>query len=195
MALILPSGAVVTAGSTATQQLQWKTTDDPLGEPTEVAGLLLPQPDRHHLMYFKQVPRGTYRVRTLGPTGGAQFRALFLPYEQGWPRYMEGLYSRKPPPGKVLMRFWMPVSECFVGDAIDIMLELEGDTGRESAAIEVFYESPRRPVNLTFSRVSNGRYRALIVASQAGPLHLTIRASGQTASGFSFSGLCSRICG
>jgi hypothetical protein len=189
IALDLPNGHTVTSQSASAEGLEWRSTNDPRTERTQVAGLLFPQAGRHHLIYFKRVARGAYTIRVLD--GTSDFRALFLPYEEGWERYEKELNSRRPEPGKVSMRVFGSLQncafqKCFVGDALDIGIALEGDVAPATQRIEAFYDSPLRAANLVFLPKPDGSYNAMLTATQPGPLHLTVRAAGQTTAGVAF---------
>jgi hypothetical protein len=115
IALTLPDGRTITPESVQ----DGITCEPPIPEVQKVARLLFPQPGRHYVFHFRRAAHGVYTVSAIGAGEPAEFRALFVPYEQGWDKYLaefsppQGLSSRHLPVTRAVLLRRLDVRNAF----------------------------------------------------------------------------------
>lgn len=209
--LTLPSGKIVRPGDAKEVGLGWQVEND-LPGPASSLGILgefaLPVKGTHNMIAIPNAAAGTYTIGAIAPAGTTgQLRVALLPFEEA----AKSLGKRMMFPtseGGVAMRLSTPIGAHFVGDQVEVTVELNGAVGVQPPDFVVRTETqpyvasapaeqgggrrlgPAGPVAtmpVTFHKDNDGTYRCLITLREAGWTRVAVRAKGRKATGEPFA--------
>lgn len=208
--LTLPSGKTVRPGDAKEVGAQWQVDND-LASPNSklvfLSTIALPLKGTHHIITIPNAAIGTYTIRASAPTHTTgELRVAFLPFEEAAKR--EGTKIMFPTSvGGVAMRLDTPVSAHFVGDQVELAVQMSGAIGGQPPNFVVRAETqpyvatapaeqgggrrlgPAGPVKTmpaTFQKDSAGKYHGTITLEEPGWTRVAVRASGTKADGSPF---------
>ncbi len=166
---------------------------------------MLPERGTHHVVSFENVSAGQYAIRATGARDGTELTAAFIPLGRVFNEMDRELAnSGSAPPGKVrLVTYALPYS-CWVGDKLDLQVDLTGQHVTDAVNFQVRLETRERlpgsvyghveygpplvqGAAVLFARTADGRYRGSVFPQHPGILRIWIRASGKTVAGRKFS--------
>jgi hypothetical protein len=204
----LPSGKIVHSGDAKAEGLGWQVEND-LPGPASSLGILsefaLPTKGTHNMISVPSAAAGTYIIGASAPSGTTgQLLVAFLPFEQA----AKSLGTKMMfPTSAVAMRLDTPVSAHFVGDQVELTVQMNGSIGAQPPDFVVRTETqpyvgsapaergggrrlgPAGPVvtmAVTFNKDNDGKYRGLIALREAGWTRVAVRAKGRRATGEQF---------
>ncbi|MGD0200041.1 MAG: hypothetical protein ABSD27_04750 [Bryobacteraceae bacterium] len=215
VSLTLPDGHLLRPETPTEKKFAWETIEAggsggapgegfSLGSALATAGSLMPVPGIHHVIFFEKVAEGRYEIHATGEgIGGGELRAAFLrlPGPLDRKRVMEARLRAR---GEVRLRPQRLPHTCYVGDKLDVVVELLGDVGDEQPRFELRSErsaflratdsgvqmAPPDPIETTpvqLARGPDGAFHGTVAPAKPGMVRISVRARGKTASGLPFT--------
>ena len=204
--LTLPNARILMPGPGNREEWTWDTYEERYGNSDRpmFSEVLLPIEGIHHIVALAKAGKGRYVIRVDPGAKREDITVAFVPMSG----IIETLHAREralrqPDPGQVKIEPELLPFECFVGDKLPVAVKLLGDIGSKPPQFEAHVQTrplirnetgvrsgdPKPVVTqpLSLTREADGAWHGSVVLSNPGIAWVSLRVSGDTASGKAFS--------